>query len=162
MKDLKEVKDFFVESKYMCLATSNLEGNVWAAPMTYVVDEDLNIYFHSALDSRHIENIKENPNVSFAIYDSNLLLGEIDGIQGSAIVGQLEDDKVPMVHKMFFEKHMPVEEMRIKFAPPVESFLAEQFPPKRFFKMVPSELYKKDLENFMVARRAKLELKELL
>lgn len=161
MKDLKEIKDLLVNSKYMCLATNGLEENAWAAPMTYVVDEDLNIYFHSALDSRHIENIKENPVVSFAIYDSSLTLGEIDGLQGTAIVGQLEDEKVPEIHEMFFKKHLPVEEIRVKFAPPAAAFLSEQFPQKRFFKMKIDDLYKKDIENMVVSRRLKVELNNL-
>ena len=78
----------------MCVGTSDKSGKVWTAPLTYVADEELNIYFHSALDSIHIQNIRENPEVAFSIYDSEQLLANIDGIQGKAIVGQLENDEV--------------------------------------------------------------------
>ena len=161
MNDMKEVRDFLQKSKYMCLGTCDMEGNVWTAPITYVADDEMNIYFHSALDSIHIEHIKENPEVSFSIYDSDQMLKDIDGIQGKGVVGQLEDEKVEIIHKTFFEKHIPVEELRMKFAPPYMAFLSDEIPHKRFFKMSITELYKKNLEIFQVARRQKLDVDKI-
>lgn len=156
--NLQDVKGFLVNSKYMCLGTSDKSGNVWTSPMTYVTDDELTIYFHSALDSIHIENIKDNPYVSFSIYDSTLLLAEIDGIQGKAIVGQLEETEVEEIHSKFFEKHMPIEEVRKQFAPPVGVFLGDEFPQIRFFKLKILELYKKNMEMVLPMRREKIEL----
>lgn len=161
MRTEQEIKDYLINSKYMCVGTSDKEGNVWTAPLTYVADEDLNIYFHSALDSIHIQNIRENPEVAFSIYDSDQMLAEIDGIQGKAIVGQLENDEVEKVHNMFFKKHIPNEEIRKQFAPPFMAFLSEAAPQKRFFKLYITEMYKKNLDIFEVARRQKVEKESL-
>lgn len=161
MNSMKEIVEFLVGTKYMCLGTTDMDGNVWTAPMTYVTDDELNIYFHSALDSTHIENIKENPEVSFSIYDSTLMLAEIDGLQGKGIVGQVDNSEVEKIHKAFFEKHMPIPEIREQFAPPVMAFMGDEAPQKRFFKLHITELYKKNLELFNVARRQKVNLDEL-
>lgn len=161
MRSEQEVKEFLIYSKYMCIGTSDKSGNVWTAPLTYVVDEELNMYFHSALDSTHIQHIRENPEVAFSIYDSEQLLANIDGIQGKAIVGQLESDEVEKIHKMFFEKHIPNEEIRKQFAPPYQAFLSEDVPQKRFFKMYITEMYKKNLDIFEVARRQRIEKNNL-
>lgn len=162
MKDLNEVKKFIVESKYLCLGVCDMEGNAWTCPLTYVADGKLNIYFHSALDSTHIEAIRENPYVSFSIYDSASPLGEVDGIQGKAIVGQLDAEDVGFVHDMFFKKHIPDDAIRKMYAPPAAAFLSDAFPQKRFFKMQILEAYKKDLELPMVFRRQKIELDDLI
>lgn len=161
MRSEKEIKDFMINSKYLCVGTSDKSGKVWTAPLTYVADEVLNIYFHSALDSIHIQNIRENPEVAFSIYDSEQLLANIDGIQGKAIVGQLENDEVEKIHNKFFEKHMPNEEIRKQFAPPYQAFLSEEAPQKRFFKMYITEMYKKNLDIFEVARRQRINKNNL-
>ncbi len=162
MNSLKEIKSFIQDTKYFCLGTSDTEGNVWTAPMTYVADDNLNIYFHSALDSVHIENIKENPAVSFSIYDSNQMLSEIDGLQGKGIIGQIDNREIDEVYRKFFIKHIPNDEIRAQFAPPIASFSGDDFPQKRFFKMKINELYKKNIEIYNVARRQKVELQELM
>ena len=161
LKDLNEVKKFLIESKYMCLGVSEADGNVWTCPITYVADDELNIYFHSALDSIHIEAVRTNPYVSFSIYDSNSMLAEVDGLQGRAVVGQIDSADAEKVHGMFFKKHIPDDNMRNLYAPPVMAFLSDAFPQKRFFKMKITELYKKDLELPTVFRRKKIDIEEL-
>lgn len=162
METKKELRDFLKATKYMCLGTCDMDGNVWTAPITYVTDDEMNLYFHSALDSTHIEQIKENPEVSFSVYSSELTLAEIDGLQGKGIVGQLEDSEVEKIHQAFFEKHMPNEEIRKQFAPPVMAFLSDEVPQKRFFKLHITELYKKNLEIFQVQRRQSIDIKDFV
>lgn len=156
-----EIRSFIINSKYLCLGACDDSGNVWTCPLTYVADDELNIYFHSSPDSRHIEMIRDNPNVSFSIYDSTLMLGEVDGLQGSGIVGQLEADEVEKIHGMFFKKHIPDAEIRKMYAPPAVAFLSDTFPQKRFFKLMITELYKKDMELFNVFRRKEISLDSL-
>ncbi|SFR57408.1 pyridoxamine 5'-phosphate oxidase family protein [Anaeromicropila populeti] len=161
MKDCNIVKEIITRNSFMTLATSDSEGNVWAAPMTFAFDEDFNIYFHSALDSNHIQNIVENPEVSYAIYDSVQMLAEMDGVQAKGIVGQIADDEIEKVHSLFFKRHMPVEEIRQKFAPPAALYNSAQFPQIRFFKLITTEIHKKNIELLGVARRTTIDLEEL-
>ena len=146
MNDCNIVKEIITKNSFMTLATSDTEGNVWAAPMTFAFDDDFNIYFHSALDSTHIKNIMENPEVSYAIFDSVQQLATLDGVQAKGIVGQIADDEIEKVHSLFFKRHMPMEELRQKYAPPVGLYSSEQFPQIRFFKLITTEIHKKNVE----------------
>ena len=162
MTVIEIAKNILIANYYLCLATCDKEGNAWSTPITYVADDKLNIYFHSALDSLHIEHIRESPIVSFSIYDSHQNLAEIDGLQGKALVGQLEAQELERVHSIFFKRHIPDEEMRNKFAPPVTNYNGEEFPQLRFFQLKPVELYKKDLDIWNVSRRCKVDIEQLL
>ena len=53
------------------LDTSDKKGNLWSASVYFASDKDLNFYFMSSSSTVHCRNIKNNPNVSFTIADSN-------------------------------------------------------------------------------------------
>ena len=56
----------------------------------YTYDKDFNIYFLSAIDSRHAEDIIANPNVSFSVFDSRQPVGESDAIQAEGKASLVE------------------------------------------------------------------------
>ena len=63
------VRTIVEDSTYLTLATS--DGNSpWCAPVQYVSDDDLNLYFVSLPESRHMTHVKQNPSVAVAIFDS--------------------------------------------------------------------------------------------
>lgn len=158
MKNQK-AKEILEGNLFLYLATCDEEGKTWVSPLTFAYDDDCNIYFHSLLDSNHILNIKENPEVSFSICDSKQVINEIDGLQGRGMVGQIDDVELSKVHELFFSRLIPNPEFREKFATPVEMFKKEEFPFIRFFKMEITELYKKNLE-IPIARRESIDLNE--
>ena len=69
---LNEVLD---ENKYLCLSTSDIEGNPWASPLVYVRDADYNFYFLSHTLSRHCKNIEKNNKVAFSVFNSKQNVG---------------------------------------------------------------------------------------
>lgn len=160
MNGVNKVKEIIEKNLFMSLATSDKEGNVWSCPMTFTYDDDYNFYFFSLLDSEHIQNIAENPFVSFAIYSTNQTVADMDGVQGRGVVGQVDDSELEKVHSLFFSRTMPNPEMRAKFALPVFLFKSEDFPQMRFFKMSVTELYKKDIE-LPIHRRKTIDINEL-
>lgn len=161
MNNYEKVKSIIQNNKFLHLATSDAEGNVWAAPLTFAFDDEYRMYFHSAVDSTHIENIKENPVVSFSICDSEQNLMEIDGIQGKGIIGQVDAEDLERVHALFFKRQMPNDEIRSKMAPPAAVFQSEEFPQLRFFCMIPTEMYKKNMEIMGICRRVQIDIEEL-
>jgi len=75
------LNEVLAENKYFCLATSDANGTPWSSPLLYIKDEDYNFYFLSHSGSRHCQNIKENNQVAFSIFDSKQNPGIAFGIQ---------------------------------------------------------------------------------
>ena len=63
------VRSIVEDNTYMTLSTTNGD-RPWCAPVQYVADEDLNLYFVSLPESRHLSDLKANPSVAVAIFDS--------------------------------------------------------------------------------------------
>ena len=63
------VRNIVQENTYLTLATTDGDGP-WCAPVQYVADEQLNLYFVSLPESRHMTHVKANPSVAVAIFDS--------------------------------------------------------------------------------------------
>lgn len=68
------------ENVYLTLATS-WKDKPWASPVCYFTDPKGNFYFASQMHSVHIQNISQNPHVSWAIFDSNVPEGTGVGVQ---------------------------------------------------------------------------------
>lgn len=67
--DQELVHEVITGNAYLTLATTDGE-EPWAAPIEYMHDDDLNIYFLSTDSSRHSRHIAANPVVAVAIFDS--------------------------------------------------------------------------------------------
>jgi hypothetical protein len=63
------VRGIIEENTYLTLATMGGD-RPWCAPLQYVADEDLNLYFVSLPESRHMSHIEANPSVAVTIFDS--------------------------------------------------------------------------------------------
>jgi hypothetical protein len=63
------VRGIVRDNTYLTLSTANGD-QPWGAAVQYVADEDLNLYFVSLPDSRHMSHIMANPSVAVTIFDS--------------------------------------------------------------------------------------------
>lgn len=149
------------ENKFLSLATTNKEGEVWAAPLSYAIDESYNFYFVTALDSIHIQHIRKNPYIAFSIFNSTLRVSDIDGLQIKGIVGEVEKNELPSIVKMYYQQVFPDIEERKEWEAEPEQFTKDDFPVYRFFQIVPTEIYKRDTDNTEVDRRVQINI-ELL
>ncbi|NTW01360.1 MAG: pyridoxamine 5'-phosphate oxidase family protein [Oscillochloris sp.] len=162
MSDVVEkARQIITENRFLTLATCTKTGQVWIAPIAYVVDQDYNFYFYSALDSIHIEHIKYNPSVAFAIYNSAVVPDDADGLQFAGTIGQVEKADVPALSEMFWKQVFPDDEVRTRWQIPYEHFLKDEFPFQRFFQIEVSEVYKLDRDVRVVDRRIEVNLQEL-
>lgn len=147
-------------NRYLCLATASSAGLAWASPVSYCTDSDGNFYFQTSLDCVHVENIRTNPEVSAAIYDSQQGIEMIDGLQMRGVVGEVEEWDVARVYDLFVTQVIPASE-RSRLAPPLRIFTKDGGTPLRFFQFVPTEMFKKDLDIKGVARRVRIDLEML-
>ena len=52
------------------LVHSTVSGTApWIAPLEYMIDGDLNLYFFSPDDSRHVRDLERNEEVAVAVFD---------------------------------------------------------------------------------------------
>ena len=150
-------KKIIENNRYMCIASASQDGRAWAAPVSYCFDTDLNFYFQTSIDSLHVENFRFNPEISVSIYDSTLRIEDIDGIQMSGIVGEVEPCNIKSVYDLFVSHVIP-EEDRCRLAPPMKVFTRDGGTTLRFFQFTPSDIFKKDLSIMGIARRTRVEL----
>lgn len=154
-------KQIIKQNKFLSLATSDRNGNVWSTPLSYSVDSECNFYFTTTLDSKHIENIRKNPYVSFSIFDSTKRVSDIDGLQIRGVVGELEREKLPEVVKSYYLQVFPDIEERNLWESPYENFTLDEYPVYRFFQIVPIEVCKRDTDNIDVDRTVTIDIEKL-
>lgn len=159
-KVVDKARQIIETNRFLSLATCS-NNKVWAAAIAYVVDEEYNFYFYSALDSLHMQHIKNHPEVAFTIFSSNLIPEEADGLQIAGIVGQVEKHELSQVVNFYYNQMFPDPEVRAKWQAPYEHFLKNEFPFQRFFRIVPSEIFKLDNTVLEVDRRLEIKINEL-
>jgi nitroimidazol reductase NimA-like FMN-containing flavoprotein (pyridoxamine 5'-phosphate oxidase superfamily) len=94
-------------NNYMIVATSDKKGNPWAAPVFFAYDDKYNFYFLSAVDSKHAENIVENPKVCLVIFDSSAPVGQSDGVQIDAKASFVPRKEVTKVINIYCDRLFP-------------------------------------------------------
>lgn len=154
-------KEIIKQNKFLSLATADRGGNVWSTPLSYSVDDECNFYFTTTLDSKHIENIKKNPYVSFSIFDSTRRVSDIDGLQIKGIVGEVERERLPEIVKNYYIQVFPDIEERKLWESPYENFTLDEYPVYRFFQITPFEVHKRDTDNIDVDRTVVINIEEL-
>lgn len=70
MSDAKETALKFLEDhKLGVLSTASSDGKVWGAAIYYVVDEQLNFYFFTHVETTKYRNLKGHPQVALTVVD---------------------------------------------------------------------------------------------
>ncbi len=154
------------QNNYMTIATSSKKGGIWAAVVSYVYDKNYNFYFLSAIDSRHAENIIENPEIALEIFDSKQKIGSAEGVQAEGDARFVPDGELESAIKLYAKRFFNDSETRaIERYPPEDYGEAAEF---RFFKIKVSMLFATDggvpgEESYMPSneRRVEIDLKKL-
>ncbi len=124
--DITEVSSLLADINTMTIATSGAAAGLAAAPVYFVSDEDLHLYFFSSLKSEHGRNIVNTPAVAVAIYPQCIGWRDIQGVQlkGNAypvkdaarwnFVWELYQEKFPFVKRF---KYLTKLEQLFEFIP---------------------------------------------
>ncbi len=150
---LEKAEGIFSNNKYMCIGTSTKKGRPWVTPVLYVYDEEYRVYFLSAIDSLHAENIKENPEVSIAIFNSEQKIGMSDGVQARGKCSMVEEGEIEKAITMYCDKVFSGSDVKPTDRYETSEYLgASEF---RFFRIDLSEIYVTGAE-----RRVRVDLRE--
>lgn len=91
-KELQErIKDILKEQRIITLSTHD-ENGPWAAPV-FFAQKDYDIYFVSNPKSRHSRAVISNKVMAGAVYNSNSVWRDVQGLQLSGSVSILSDKK---------------------------------------------------------------------
>jgi hypothetical protein len=63
------VREALERTDIMALSTIDQDGGPWTSPVQYQSDSQLNLYFASMPDARHVRNIERDARVAVAIYN---------------------------------------------------------------------------------------------
>jgi uncharacterized protein YhbP (UPF0306 family) len=137
--DLKTlIRDYLEEAKLMQLSTS-------------VDGQDMNIYWFSATNRRHSEEIMQNAKVSGAMALPHTPEDEPRGLQ-------FEGDAELLVDAGDIQKARSVYEGRIFSAEQIDALITHKERPHRFYRIRPRSLVLFDVVNFPVDSKQELTL----
>ena len=142
--DLKrQILEYMQAHNTMTLATSS--GDVpWAATVFYASD-DLRLYFFSAPDSRHCQNLLTNPRVAVTIQEDYRDWQKIKGIQlegGVALVdGIMEKAKAMAVYARKYPGIIKL------FTDPASGVFYKAFLKVKFYCVIPQKVFFIDNEQ---------------
>jgi uncharacterized protein YhbP (UPF0306 family) len=143
-------------NRYLTLATG-LDESVWAAPLAYVVDENLRFYWYSALEARHSQHIASNPSVAAAIFNSTVSSESADGVQLEGVAALVPAEDLDQIMDLYRTKSFPDLKIRSQWQRPRSDF--ERNAAQRFYCLKPSRIYKLDLTSTLIDRRIEVAIK---
>jgi hypothetical protein len=90
MTDFSEMARAIIESnRYMVLGTADEAGMPWVTPVWYAQTDHREFLWVSAPDRRHSRNVLARPDVSLAIFDSTVAVGNARAVYMAARAEQL-------------------------------------------------------------------------
>lgn len=111
---VEKARKILEENIYCVIASSSKNGEPWISPVFYGYDEDYNIYWISDKDSKHSDLIRSNPQVSIAIFNSQLPEGKADCVYLQANVEEINNSEEAEKAYRIRDKRAKVEEFKVK------------------------------------------------
>lgn len=136
MNPIEIAKNILSKINYMTIATVTPDGKPWNSPVQHVVDDELNLYWFSDINSQHSINISDNDKVFIVIFDSTAPIGAGKGLYLEAIASIV--DLAQEIDKV----------IALKYSSPFkydhEDFVGNS--PRRVYKAVPTKAWLNDAE----------------
>lgn len=134
----KHLKGCLESTSYCCIATVDAKG-VWANPVYFAYDEKFNLYFISQMRFRHMKNIKKDPRISTAIYETEQK-GDVVGtyIEGKAKIILKDKEEIQRAFDVYYG--------RAGKGPDVQGYINN--PTWLYVKVVPEAMYYFDTRFF--------------
>jgi len=152
----RQVLDYMESHNTMTLATSQGDSP-WAATVFYASD-GLKLYFFSAPDSRHCQNLAANPRVAVTIQEDYRDWREIKGIQLEgrvlAVDSLIEKGKAMTVYARKYSDVIKI------FTDPQSGALYKAFLKVKFYRVAPERVFYIDNEQGF-GKRQELDAEEL-
>jgi len=130
------VRAYLSSHSTMTLATATA-GRPWAAPVFYVCDDDLRLYFVSDPGTRHATQATENPNVAAAIYEHDQPWQSIRGVQIEGCLRVVPPADRPRVEALYWRRFPAIGRLLAVPANDDERLLRRRIAEARFYVLSP-------------------------
>ena len=90
-RQLAAISSLLGEQSTLSLATTDEAGQACIAPLFYIAERDLSLYWLSSRESLHSRNLLSNPRAAATVYRNTDRWREIRGIQMGGIVWEVTD-----------------------------------------------------------------------
>ena len=127
-----DVEKILHDNTYATISTVDTEGRPWAAPVWYVRDKDMNLYWCSPLSSQHSKNIESNADVYITIFNSVANEGDGVGLYFRALASEIEESEIDTVMSLYNESTQTFK---------LNKSNCSGLAPTRLYKATPSELW---------------------
>ena len=100
----KYLKECMASTEFLALSTLS-NGKTWTCPVWFAFDENFNLYFISQPNSKHMKNIKQNENISLAIYSTKF--NSDDDVYGIQLKGKakiLPDEEIENAYNHYYRR----------------------------------------------------------
>ncbi|TQN30550.1 pyridoxamine 5'-phosphate oxidase [Haloactinospora alba] len=146
----QRVHSLLNHGKFVTLATSGPEG-AWSSPVNYVVlYQPLRLLWYSAWEAAHSRYLRSDPRVSGAIFRTGLdgPTPGLDGLQLTGTATEVQDQLVPGVHALYYERNFPDEKTRTQWMLPESEFSGAGG--RRFYILTVEQVWLFDLERWVL------------
>jgi uncharacterized protein YhbP (UPF0306 family) len=155
---LEKARQIIESNIYCSLSTCSVDGMPWATPVFFIYDEQWNIYWSSAVNCQHSQNIYTNHGrVAVAIYGSVLPMGTGQGLYFTGTAAELEPGKIEWAIQTTSARSGKVINRT------AADYLNDSC--RRFYQFTPSEVWvtgsRIPVENQLVDTKIRLDLEEL-
>jgi len=155
---IKERSLFLLKhAQFFTLASRSLDGSVWAATLSYVVNRiPLKIIWCSERHARHSENLRHDNRVSGALYLADLPVESPLGIDGAQFIGvsrEVSENETDEAYRYFSCQKFPDESIRTQWMPPLSEFARQGS--RRFYELDITELWLLDTDRWLESKKDK-------
>ncbi|AKG20744.1 pyridoxamine 5'-phosphate oxidase family protein [Calothrix sp. 336/3] len=99
---IQQAQRILTTNIYCSIATSSIDGIPWISPLSFAFNNQINLYWSSAITSQHSQNIYSNSGrVAVTIFDSSNPQGVPEGLYFSGVVQELVAQDVEAVLPLF-------------------------------------------------------------
>lgn len=98
---IEQARQIIANNIYCTLSTCSVDSIPWVSPVFFAYDKNFNIYWSSAIASKHSQNIYHNSGrAAVAVFDSSYPEGTPVGLYFSGVAGELEREHVQTAYQL--------------------------------------------------------------
>ncbi|AFY37198.1 pyridoxamine 5'-phosphate oxidase-related FMN-binding protein [[Leptolyngbya] sp. PCC 7376] len=143
------------EQIYCTLATSSTDGMPWSTPLFYVFDQELNLYWSSAIAAQHSQNLVENQGCAMiTLFDA----AKVKAVYFSGVATEFTDESELQAVLKLFDQRAKRPNPRL-----AKDYLDDSC--RRMYKFTPDKVWvtgdRLTVEEQLVDTKTRLNLEEL-